>query len=184
MAFDEKDAIRVLLKGRAAPAQSPIPPGHRGLRPEAQDAAQLYDPAASRALLDRFGYKDRDGDGYRETPDGKPLALEFWSAPTLIARQTDELLKKNMDAIGIRMVFKKDKTPELRKMARLGKIPMRADGWNADYPGCRRTTCSSSTVPTPGRRTRPASSSPNSMRSTTARASCPIRRSAPCFSAG
>ena len=24
--------------------------------------------------------------------------------------------------------------PELRKMARLGKIPMRADGWNADYP--------------------------------------------------
>jgi ABC-type transport system substrate-binding protein len=31
-------------------------------------------------------------------------------------------------------VFKKDKLPELRKMARLGKIPMRADGWNADYP--------------------------------------------------
>jgi oligopeptide transport system substrate-binding protein len=24
--------------------------------------------------------------------------------------------------------------PELRKMARQGKIPMRTDGWNADYP--------------------------------------------------
>jgi ABC-type transport system substrate-binding protein len=134
MAFDEKDAIRVLLKGRAAPAQSPIPPGIAGYDPKLKTQAQLYDPAASRALLDRFGYKDRDGDGYRETPDGKPLALEFWSPPTLIARQTDELLKKNMDAIGIRMVFKKDKMPELRKMARLGKIPMRNDGWNADYP--------------------------------------------------
>jgi ABC-type oligopeptide transport system substrate-binding subunit len=39
-----------------------------------------------------------------------------------------------MDAIGIRIVFRKDKTPELRKMARQGKIPMRSDGWNADYP--------------------------------------------------
>ena len=39
-----------------------------------------------------------------------------------------------MDAIGIRMTFKKDRLPELRKMARLGKIPMRNDGWQADYP--------------------------------------------------
>jgi ABC-type transport system substrate-binding protein len=31
-------------------------------------------------------------------------------------------------------VFRKDRTPELRKMARQGKIPMRGDGWNADYP--------------------------------------------------
>ncbi|MET0682847.1 MAG: ABC transporter substrate-binding protein [Casimicrobiaceae bacterium] len=134
MGYDEKEAIRVLLKGRAAPAQSPIPPGIVGYDPQQRTQAQLYDPAAARALLDRFGYKDRDGDGYRETPEGKPLVLEFWSPPTLIARQGDELWKKNMDAIGIRMAFKKDKTPELRKMARLGKIPMRADGWNADYP--------------------------------------------------
>jgi len=134
MAYDEKEAIRLLLKGRAAPAQSPIPPGIAGYDPKLKTQAQLYDPAASRALLDRFNYKDRDGDGFRETPDGKPLALEFWSPPTLAARQQDELLKKNLDAIGIRIGFKKDKLPELRKMARLGKIPMRADGWNADYP--------------------------------------------------
>ena len=91
-------------------------------------------PAAARALLDRFGYKDRDGDGFREAPDGKPLVLERWSTPDSAARQGDELWKKNMDAIGLRMEFRKDKLPELRKMARLGKIPMRGDGWNADYP--------------------------------------------------
>jgi len=39
-----------------------------------------------------------------------------------------------MDAIGLRIVFKQDRMQELRKMARLGKIPMRDDGWNADYP--------------------------------------------------
>ena len=39
-----------------------------------------------------------------------------------------------MDAIGIRLDIRNDKLPELRKMARQGKIPMRSDGWNADYP--------------------------------------------------
>ncbi len=134
MAYDQNEAIRVLLKGRAVPAVSPVPPDIAGYDPNQKTQAQLFDPAAARALLDRFGYKDRDGDGYRELPDGKPLVLEKWSAPTSAQRQADELWKKNMDAIGIRIVFRKDRLPELRKMARLGKIMMRGDGWNADYP--------------------------------------------------
>ena len=134
MAYDQADAIRVVLKGRAVPANGPIPPDIAGFDPTLKTNAQLFDPAAARALLDRFGYKDRDGDGYRETPDGKPLVIEQWSIPNSSERQRDELWKKNMDAIGIRLVFKKDRMPELRKMARLGKIPMRRDGWNADYP--------------------------------------------------
>ena len=32
-----------------------------------------FDPALARALLDKFGYVDRDGDGFRELPDGSPL---------------------------------------------------------------------------------------------------------------
>ena len=134
MGYDNAEAIRVLLKGRAIPANGPIPPDIAGYDPKLATQAQLYDPAQARALLDRFGYRDRDGDGYRETPDGKPHTLERWSAPNSLARQGDELWKKNMDAIGIRIVFRKEKVPELRKMARLGKIPMRGDGWNADYP--------------------------------------------------
>jgi ABC-type transport system substrate-binding protein len=134
MAYNLDEHIRLILKGRAVPALGPIPPDIAGYDPKLKTQAQLYDPAAARALLDRFGYKDRDGDGYRETPDGKPLVIERWSTPTLLDRASDELWKKCMDAIGIKMVFKKDRLPELRKMARLGKIPMRNDGWNADYP--------------------------------------------------
>src|SRR5581483_121541 len=96
--------------------------------------AQRYDPVAARALLDSFGYKDRDGDGYRERPDGSPLVLERWSNPTSTQRQEDELWKKNIDAIGIRLVIKKDRVPDLRLMMRQGKIPLRVAGWNADYP--------------------------------------------------
>jgi ABC-type transport system substrate-binding protein len=134
MGFDNAENIRVLAKGRALPANGPIPPDIEGYDPKLQTQAQLYDPATARSLLDKFGYKDRDGDGYRETPDGKPLVLTRWSTPNSAQRQADELWKKNMDAIGLRIEFKKDRLPELRKMARLGKIAMRGDGWNADYP--------------------------------------------------
>jgi extracellular solute-binding protein (family 5) len=134
MGYDVQEFIRVILKGRGVPANGPIPPDVAGYDPKLKTSAQLYDPAAARALLDRFGYKDRDGDGYREMPDGKPLVLERWSAPTLISRQEDEQLKKNMDAIGLRIAFRKDRLQELRKMARQGRLSMRTDGWNADYP--------------------------------------------------
>lgn len=134
MGYDVGEFIRVILKNRGVPAMGPIPPDVAGYDPEQKTNAQLYDPAAARALLDRFGYKDRDGDGYREMPDGKPLVLERWSSPRSIDRLEDEQWKKNMDAIGLRIVFRKDRIQELRKMAREGKLAMRTDGWNADYP--------------------------------------------------
>lgn len=134
MGYDVGEFIRVILKNRGVPAMGPIPPDVAGYDPEQKTNAQLYDPAAARALLDRFGYKDRDGDGYRELPDGKRLVLERWSPPRSIDRLEDEQWKKNMDAIGLRIVFRKDRIQELRKMAREGKMPMRTDGWNADYP--------------------------------------------------
>jgi ABC-type transport system substrate-binding protein len=134
MGYDNATAIRVLLKGRAMPAKGPIPPDIAGYDPNLRTDAQAYDPVAARALLDHFGYRDRDGDGYREMPDGRRLTIERWSTPNSAARQGDELWKKCMDAIGIRMVFKQDRAPELRKMARQGRIAMRSDGWNADYP--------------------------------------------------
>ena len=68
-------AIRQLANGQAVLADQPVPPGLYGHDSGDRRRRCRYDPAAARALLDRFGYKDRDGDGYRETPDGKPLTL-------------------------------------------------------------------------------------------------------------
>lgn len=36
-----------------------------------------YDPAKARALLDEAGYIDRDGDGWRDQPNGDPIKLEI-----------------------------------------------------------------------------------------------------------
>ncbi|MEO6748239.1 MAG: hypothetical protein ABI294_01475 [Casimicrobiaceae bacterium] len=81
-------------------------------------------------MVDHFGYKDRDGDGYRELPDGKPLTLEMGSTPTTIDRDRDELWKRSMNAIGIRIDFIKQKWPELLKMGRDGnQLQMWSVGW-------------------------------------------------------
>ena len=51
------------------PANQIIPPGVGGHDPELP-VKSLYDPAAAKALLDRFGYDKRDADGFRRAPDG------------------------------------------------------------------------------------------------------------------
>ena len=74
MGYDRDKAISSLLHGQAIQATQPVPPALYGHDPK-YVAPYGYDPRAARALLDKFGYKDRDGDGYRELPDGKPLTL-------------------------------------------------------------------------------------------------------------
>ena len=43
-----------------------------------------------------------------------------------------------MDAIGLKIVFKKDSCPSCARWRAQGKIPMRGDGWNADYPDAEK----------------------------------------------
>ncbi len=128
MGFNTPDLIKVWYQNQATPATQPVPPdvsGHiAGL-----DVHVPFDPATARALLDKLGYKDRDGDGFRELPDGKPLTLTMASQPTSRDRERDELWKRSMDAIGIRVDFIKQKWPDLLKMARAGQLQLWQVGW-------------------------------------------------------
>jgi peptide/nickel transport system substrate-binding protein len=133
LAYDREAAIRQLANGQAMVADQPVPPGLFGH--DASIGAKIaFDPAAARALLDRFGYKDRDGDGYRETPDGKALTIAKGSTTDAAARASDELWKRNMDAIGIRITFVKNKWPELNKMTEAGQMMMWGLGWISGVP--------------------------------------------------
>src|SRR5687768_1794119 len=87
-----------------------------------------------RALLDRFGFRDRDGDGYRETPDGKPLTVARGTLPESWYREVDLLWKKNMDAIGIRMTVQQHTFSELLNLSLAGKLPMFNLGYRALAP--------------------------------------------------
>jgi ABC-type transport system substrate-binding protein len=132
--YNRDDEIAVIRKREAAPAEQPIAPGVAGYDPAFRNPFNVYDPSRAKALLDLFGYTDRDGDGYRERPDGSPLAIELASTPSLLDRQYDELWKKSMDAIGIRVTFRKAPWPDLLAAAQLGKLQMRTIGWLANIP--------------------------------------------------
>jgi ABC-type transport system substrate-binding protein len=123
MGYNAPEDIKVIRQGQAVPANQVVPPTVSGHNPKLPVRA-IYDPASARALLDRFGYKDRDDDGYRELPDGKPLVLKLSSAPSAIERQLDELWVRSMNAIGVRIEFNKQKWPDLLKAARLGQLQM------------------------------------------------------------
>jgi ABC-type transport system substrate-binding protein len=132
MAYNTEEEIRVVRNGQAIEAQFPIPPGVVGHDPNYKSGVR-YDPATANQLLDKFGYK-RGADGWRTLPDGKPLLVRYASRPDSLGRQQDEMWKKALDSIGIRMEVQKDKFPDLLKLERQCKLMMRTASWIADYP--------------------------------------------------
>ena len=130
--FNRPALIRVVYQGQAIPATQPIPPNLPG-HDESWNVAVQYDPAAANALLDKFGYGQRDSEGYRKQPDGKPLTITMASATSARDREFDEVWQKSMKAIGIRLDFMKQKWPDLIQMGKHGKLQMWRLGWLTAY---------------------------------------------------
>jgi ABC-type transport system substrate-binding protein len=132
MAYNVGEEIRVIRQGQAIKAQSVIPPGVVGHDPKYRSSIQ-YDPALANKLLDRFGYK-KGADGWRTLPDGSPLVLHLQGDSSGAARQFDELWKKSLDAVGLRVEFIKSNFADNLKAAKACKVQMMGSAWTADYP--------------------------------------------------
>ena len=134
MAYPVEQEISIVEKNQAIKAWSPIAEGMAGFV-DMRTPTLEYSPAKAKALLDMYGYVDRDGDGWRDMPDGSKLVIDQATTPDQRARSRNELWRRAMDAIGIRMTFDKvEKMPELRKQAQTGRVQMMSYGWLADYP--------------------------------------------------
>lgn len=134
LATDVEKEIRVVRKKQAVPSQGPIAPSTWGHNPALKTEMSDYDPARARALLDLYGYVDKNGDGWRDQPDGKPLVLEYATQPDQASRQLAELWQKNMDAINVRIAFKVANWPDNLKASTGGKLMMWGVGWSAGAP--------------------------------------------------
>jgi ABC-type transport system substrate-binding protein len=134
LAFDADEAIRAIYYGQAIPAQSTVPPGAFGADPDIAGPLAEFNPAKAKALLDVYGYVDRDGDGYRELPDGSKLVLELATTHDSQGKRLDELWRKFMDRVGLRIEFRKGRWPELLRESRAGKLMMWNLGWIAAMP--------------------------------------------------
>jgi ABC-type transport system substrate-binding protein len=133
LAYNVDEDINLVRGGGAIATQGILPPGTIGYDPSFT-LGKRYDPAKAKALLDMFGYVDKDGDGWRDQPDGSPLVFQYTTEPDSTSRLFSELWKKDLEAIGIRMTVSVAKWAENRKKSKLGKLQSWFLGWTADYP--------------------------------------------------
>jgi len=132
LAINVEQEIRLERKNQAVPAQSPLVPNTMGF--DASYRSEGYDPQRAKALLDLYGYVDRDGDGWREQPDGSPLVIEVSTQPDQASRRLDELQRKDLAAVGIKTEFKQAKWPENLRSVRAGKYMVWRVGSSAASP--------------------------------------------------
>jgi len=134
LAYDNRQDLDDLRHGQGIQAQSVVAPFTSGYEDDYRSTMSEFSVARAVALLDLYGYVDRDGDGWREQPDGRPLVLRLASLPDQRQRQFNELWRKCMTAVGLRIEFDIASWPDLLKMGRAGKLMMWGFSWVAGTP--------------------------------------------------
>jgi peptide/nickel transport system substrate-binding protein len=133
LAYSNEEDVELVRNGTAIEAQSLLPPGVLGYDP-AFNLGRTFDVARAKALLDMFGYVDRDGDGWRDRPDGGALVFRTATEPDQLSKMFTQIWKKGLDAVGVRLEIEVAKWPELRKKSKEGLLVSWQLAWGADYP--------------------------------------------------
>jgi len=123
MATNREDIVQAILQGYGTVANAGIPPFHWAY--DAESAPVLpYDPDAARRLLDEAGWRDRDGDGVRESADGMRLAFSIkYNTGNQQRQDIAEIMQSQLAQVGIEAqpqvvewgtLLQQINTPELR----------------------------------------------------------------------
>ena len=134
LGIDSQRVIDYGYDGQGTVAQSPTLPFTTGYDTTFRSEFGQHDSARARALLDLYGYLDRDGDGWREMPDGTPLLLSVATQSDQRSRRIAEVMDKNMAVLGIRTRSVVKQWPENLKAARNGTYQMWYVGTSAAAP--------------------------------------------------
>ncbi|MEO6280240.1 ABC transporter substrate-binding protein [Roseateles sp.] len=124
LAYDVNKEIKSARRSQGVPAQAPIVPNTSGYDPAFKSEMSDYDPARAKALLDMYGYVDKDGDGWRDLPDGSPLVLMRNTESNSLSRAIDELWDQALRAVGIKLQIKIQQWPENLKAVQAGNYQM------------------------------------------------------------
>jgi peptide/nickel transport system substrate-binding protein len=135
MGTDRENIVRAVLRGYGTVAHTGVPPFHWAFDPSAVEIIP-YDPDGARALLDEAGWRDRDGDGVRESADGTRLSFSIKYNQNLTRQQIAEIMQSQLAEIGaevrpqmveIATLLDQIQTPTLRDF---DGVVM---GWSADF---------------------------------------------------
>jgi len=102
MLIDREGICSRVYDNLATPATGPFHP--MGWQADKSIAPWPYDPERAKALLAEAGYVDRDGDGWRESPDGVPLSYELiFSTGSAEGKQMVLLMQDAMAKAGVEL---------------------------------------------------------------------------------
>lgn len=102
-ALDRESLVDSYLNGKATIVNTPIPSVHWIVADESELTQYDYDPEKAKELLDKAGYKDVDGDGFVEDPDGEKFVVKFghYAGPAAFEGRTQAIMQ-NWEDVGIK----------------------------------------------------------------------------------
>jgi peptide/nickel transport system substrate-binding protein len=101
MGTNREEIVQAILQGYGRVANSSVPPFHWAFDPDVATAIE-YDQEGARALLDEAGWRDRDGDGVRESADGTRLAFSIkYNDGNQRRQDIAEIMQSQLAQIGI-----------------------------------------------------------------------------------
>jgi len=130
LAINREEINDTIYYGKAAPRQYTVLESSKYFEPEFAKAYIEYNPEKAKELLDEMGLIDKDGDGWRERPDGKRLTFTIEYAPAAIPTAVTpnvELVTRYWQEIGID-VRAKQISGELQSRRATGNL-MDATAW-------------------------------------------------------
>ena len=91
-----------------------------------------YDPEGAKAALDAIGLVDKDGDGWRDLPSGKPLVLNIQFATQGMSAKVAELVAQHWSDVGVKSNVKEITADEYRSAQSANQLDVGA--WEKSQP--------------------------------------------------
>lgn len=106
VAINREEINDQVYYGLAVPRQATTVPGASFYKEEWGRAYAQYDPREANRVLDALGLTERDGDGFRVDPDGKPILLIVeYGLPRPDITEL-ELVKEYWEEVGLKVILK------------------------------------------------------------------------------
>ena len=101
LATNREEIVQAILQGYGTVAHSGVPPFHWAYDEESIPTLE-YDPDAARALLDEAGWRDRDGDGVRESADGTRMSFSIkYNTGNQQRQDVAEIMQSQLALVGV-----------------------------------------------------------------------------------
>jgi peptide/nickel transport system substrate-binding protein len=103
-AINREGIVKSVLQGRGVPLYEPYTQANKFYSPDVPKYP--YDPAKANALLDEMGLVDKNGDGTRETPQGKDVEFTLHTnSENNLRKSFGTVISEDLGKVGVRVNF-------------------------------------------------------------------------------